>query len=96
MKRTEALAVGDILKAMIESDGDVATFDQQKALYLWSEIVGPTISRVTTRRYFEGSTLHVYISSGPIKNELAYMVAGFLTKINEAVGRNVIKKIAIH
>ena len=96
MKRTEALAVGDILKAMIESEGDSAEFDRHKASYLWSEIAGPTINRATTRRYVEGDTLHVFISSGPIKSELAYMVGGIMEKINEALGRRVIKKISIH
>lgn len=96
MKRTEAQAVGDILKAMIECDGDSAEFDRQKASFLWSEIAGPTINRLTTRRYVEGSTLHVFISSGPMKGELAYMLPGFIEKINEAIGRQVLKKIALH
>lgn len=96
MKRSEALAVGDILKAMIESDGDTGEFDRQKASYLWSEIVGPTVNQVTTRRYVAGDILHVYISSGPIKSELAYMADGLVVKINEALGRRVIRKIAIH
>lgn len=96
MKRTEALAVGDILKAMIESGGDSGEFDRQKAAFLWSEIAGPTINRVTTRRYVDGDTLHVYISSASIKNELAYMTNGLADKINESLGRRVIKKIALH
>ena len=96
MKRTEALAVGDILRAMIESEGDASEFDRQKAGYLWSEIAGPTINQATTRRYVEGDVLHVFISSGPIKAELAFMVSGFADKINEAIGRKVIRKIAIH
>lgn len=96
MKRSEPLAVGDILQAMIESDGDTAEFDRQKACFLWSEIAGPTINHATTRRYVDGDVLHVYISSGPLKSELAYMVPGFVEKINEALGRRIIKKIAVH
>ena len=96
MKRTEALAVGDILKAMIESDGDSTTFDRQKICFLWNEVVGATINQVTTRRYVENDTLHVFISSGPIKSELAFMTSGLVEKLNEAVGKKVIKKIAIH
>ena len=96
MKRTEALQVGDILKAMIECDGDPGEFDRQKAGYLWSEIAGPTINHVTTRRYVSGDTLHVYISNAPMKNELTYMLPGFVEKINEALGRKVIRKILLH
>lgn len=96
MKRTEALQVGDLLKAMMESDGSAADFDRQKLCYLWSEIVGPTVNRVTTRRFVENDTFHVYISSGPIKSELAYVTSALVDKLNEAVGRKIIKRIAIH
>lgn len=96
MKRTEAISVGDILKAMIESDGDPGEFDRQKAAFLWSEVVGPTINQATIRRYMEGDVLHVFISSAPLKSELSFMVAGIADKINEALGRRVIKKIALH
>lgn len=96
MKRTEALAVGDIIKAMIESDGDTATFDRQKICYLWSEIVGPTINRVTTNRYVENDTLHVFISSASIKSELSFITYPLIEKLNEAAGKKVIKKIRIH
>lgn len=96
MKRTDAIAVGDILKAMIESEGDTATFDRQKVSFLWSEIAGPTINRATTRRFVDGDTLHVFISSAPLKSELAFMAGGLVEKLNEAVGKRIIKKIAIH
>lgn len=96
MKKTEAIAVGDLLKAMIESDGDSMEFDRQKASYLWSEIVGPVINQATSRRYVDGETLHVYITSAPMKNELAFMLPGLIEKINEAVGRKIIKKISLH
>lgn len=96
MKRTEALAVGDILKAMIDCDGDSDEFNRQKACYIWGEVVGPHINQVTTRRYVEKDTLHVFISSAPLKSELAFMTAGLIEKINDAVGKKVIKKISIH
>ncbi len=96
MKRSEALAVGDILKAMMESDGDVAVFDRQKLSYLWSEVAGAYINRHTTRRFVDGDTLHVFIDSGPLKSELAYMIPTLTEQLNNAVGKHVIKKISIH
>lgn len=96
MKRTEALPIGDILKAMIESDGTADDFDRHKISFLWGEIAGPTINRATTKRYVEGDVLHVFITSGPLKSELAYMASGLADKLNEAVGRRIISKIQIH
>lgn len=96
MKRSEALAVGDILRAMLESDGDLATFDRQKLCYLWSEIVGSYINRHTSKRFVDGDTLHVFIDSGPLKSELQYMVSTLIDQLNNAVGKRIIKRIAIH
>ena len=96
MKRTEAMAVGDILKAMMDSEGDTAEFDRQKASYLWSEIVGEYINRQTVRRFVTDDTLHVFIASGPLKSELAFMLPSINKKLNEAIGKRIIKKIQIH
>ena len=90
------MAVGDILKAMIESDGNAVEFDRQKVCYLWSEIAGQHINRQTIRRYVENDVLHVYIASAPMKSELAYITDSLVGRLNEAVGRRVIKKIVIH
>lgn len=96
MKRTEALAVGDILKAMMESGGDTDVFDRQKLCYLWSEVAGAYINHHTTRRFVEGDTLHIFIDSGPLKSELAYMLPLLTEQLNTAVGKHIINKISIH
>lgn len=96
MKQTEPILLGELLKAMVESDGDRDTFDRQKAAYLWGEIVGPTINRATVSRFVEGNTLHVFLNSSVIKSELAFMTGNIIESINSAVGRRIIKKIVIH
>ncbi len=96
MKRTEAKSVGEIIQDVIESDGNKEQFDRRKICYAWADVVGPTINRVTTRKYVEGRTLHVYISSAAIKSELAFMTEPLIKQLNDAVGSFVISKIAIH
>jgi len=96
MKRTDPQQVGDILRAMMESDGNEAAFNRQKVCYLWSYVVGPIINRATIKRYVENDVMHVYIDSGPLKNELAFMKCMLVEKLNEAAGKKVIKDIIIH
>lgn len=96
MKHSEALSIGDLFKMMMDSSGDTVAFNRQKAAYMWSEIVGPTINRATIRRYVEGDILHVWIDSAPLKSDLAFSLPRLITHINEAVGAPVIKKIVIH
>ena len=96
MKRHYPEHVSDIIGKAIDSVGATDTFRRQNVCYLWSEIVGPTISHVTVRRWMERDELHVVIASGPIKQELSFMTSGIVEAINRAVGSQVVSRIVIH
>lgn len=96
MKRTEAQSIKEIIDKAISSQNLSGVFNEQKAGYVWQEIVGPTINRYTTHRYVENGILHVYISSAPLKNELQFLKSKLIAEVNKAVGANVITNIAIH
>lgn len=96
MKRTEAKSIGQIIAESMEAAGATDTYNRQRVCYVWPEVVGPVVNRYTTRRYVEGSTMHVYISSAALKNELVYLVGRLTESLNRAVGQNVIDKIVIH
>lgn len=96
MKRTDPRLFGDIFNEAMSRVGLSDTYDQQRASYLWSEVVGPTVNRFTTRRYIADGVLHVYISSAPLKSELSFLADSLRDRINQAVGRQVVKSIVIH
>lgn len=97
MKKTEARTVGEIIDEIINDGADHnPEYDRQKIAWLWGELLGPTVVRVTTRRYVEGDTLHVYISSAAIKSELTFMLDPLVKRLNDTVGRQVIKHIRLH
>lgn len=96
MKRAEAMAVGDILKAMMEAEGDTGTYDRQKVCYLWAEVAGPVINRATTRRYMSGHDLHVEISSAALKSEMRFMIPSLVDHINWVMGKKMVKRIILH
>lgn len=96
MKRTEPKSIHAIIEEALESSSMATGFREQQACYLWGEIVGPGVNRYTTRRYVEKGRLHVYLSSGPLKNELQFMRSHITQQLNRAVGSNVITEIIIH
>lgn len=96
LKRTDAKRLGTIIDEMFAATGQSDTYDEQRLCYLWAEVAGPTINRYTTRRYVDRGTLHVYITSASLKNELSYLTDALVRKLNEATGRDVISKIEIH
>lgn len=96
MERTYPKKLSEIIEAALEHEGDAEQLARQRASFAWSEIVGEGVNRYTSRRYVTGSTLHVYITSAPLKHELSFHTASIIESINRSVGRNVINEIIIH
>lgn len=96
MKRSEPTLLADIIRESLRHDGIETRFEEQRAAYLWPEIVGPGVNRYTSRRYVEAGVLHVYITSASLKQELSYLRPRLIEAINAAVGSRVITDILLH
>lgn len=96
MKRTEPKILADIINESLQQDGLDIAMAEQRALYVWPEIVGPGVNRHTTRRYVENGIMHVYLSSAVLKNELSYHRSSLVEQLNLAAGANVISQIVLH
>lgn len=80
---------------MLESDTREAMM-QQRASYLWTEVVGSGVNRFTFRRYVDKGVLHVYITSASLKNDLGFLRQNILKEINSRLGAEVLSDIVIH
>ncbi|OKY85196.1 MAG: hypothetical protein BHV69_06795 [Bacteroidales bacterium 52_46] len=96
MKRTEPISIKQLIdKVMLESDTREAMM-QQRASYLWTEVVGAGVNRFTFRRYVDKGVLHVYITSASLKNDLGFLRQNILKEINSRLGAEVLSDIVIH
>lgn len=96
MKRTDPISIKQLIdKVMLESDTHDAMM-QQRASYLWTEVVGAGVNRFTFRRYVENGVLHVYITSASLKNDLGFLRQNILKEINGRLGAEVLSDIVIH
>lgn len=96
MKRREPKSFAEIFDENMARAGATDTMARQRACYLWPEIVGPGVNRYTYKRYVEGSQLHVYLTSAPLKNELSYLRESLLRQLNAAVGQEALTNIIFH
>ncbi|MDE6160305.1 MAG: DUF721 domain-containing protein [Muribaculaceae bacterium] len=96
MKRHDPKSFGQLFEQLIDSVGARDTYEQQRICYMWPEVMGPTINRHTLRRWVDGGTLHVVISSAPLKSELGMMRREIVARLNQAVGKTVITDLSIH
>lgn len=97
MKKTEAQSVSDIIHDVFRRAGLESTEARQRALYHWSDIVGPGINRQTTRRFVDQQgVMHVFIASAPLKADLQFMRSHLIEELNAAVGTVAITDLIIH
>ncbi len=96
MKRSEPLTVGEIIQKAMAQAGCTDTYRQQQACFLWAEVVGNVVNQHTIRRSVNHDELHVWINSGPLKNELRYISQQIIDTINRNIGVQVISKLIIH
>lgn len=100
MKRVDPEQIGKVIDTLLRENNLTDEVRRRRLCYLWPEVVGPGINRYTTRRWLQGTTLHVYISSPALKNDLMFHRSRLLSLLNQAVGATpqspVITEIAIH
>ena len=93
MKRTEARNIGQIITDLLKKENLDVALDEHRASALWPQIVGDGINRYTIRRYVKDGVMTVHMSSASLANELMYNRESIIQRINEALGREIIREI---
>jgi hypothetical protein len=96
MEKTDPMSIRQIIDRVMDRSSSREEFLGHRASALWPDIVGPTVNRATSRRYFSNGELHVYITSGALKNELSFQREAIARAINDALERPVVQRIVLH
>jgi len=93
MKRTNARTVGNIISDVLRQERLDVQFNEHRALSLWPQIVGDGINRYTISRSVRDGVMTVRLSSAALSNELMLNRSHIISRINEALGAEVIREI---
>ena len=93
MKRTEAKNIGQIINEVLRKENLDVALDERRANALWPQIVGDGINRYTISRSVRDGVMTVRLSSASLANELMLIRASLIQRINEALGRDIIRDI---
>jgi len=96
MKRTDPQSIRQIIDHVLDASAVHSTVLDHRAAALWSDIMGPTITRHTIRRYVARGVLHVYLDSAPLKNEIGFQKSRIIEAINSTLGAEAITSMQIH
>lgn len=91
----EHTALGDILKDFIASGKLEKGLHEVSAQEAWHNVMGEAISKYTMQVMLEGETLYVQLSSSVLREELSYGKEKIIRLLNEALDKELIKKLVL-
>jgi hypothetical protein len=88
-------SIGEALKQFLEGSRIKGGIQALQIKDVWETIVGKTVARYTNKLQIIGDKLIITTDVAPLKQELIYQKEKIKQRVNEALGRNVIKEIII-
>jgi predicted nucleic acid-binding Zn ribbon protein len=92
-KKHEPTTLAAALAAAMKDLGINARLKEYDVVNLWPSIVGEQIARVATAESIAHGKLIVRVSRATWRNELVFLKAELITRINTAVGQEIVKDI---
>lgn len=85
----------DILKAFVETNKLQHGLDKVNVKDAWKDLMGNGVANYTTHIQLQGDVLYVQLSSSVLREELSYGKEKIITMLNEALRKDLIKKIVL-
>ncbi len=87
--------IKDVLKNYVDNSKIKKGYYSNKIKAYWYESMGESITSRTTDLYLRGTTLHVLVSSAPLKNELFNHRDKIMSRINEYLNEEIVQEVLI-
>ncbi|WP_179346092.1 DUF721 domain-containing protein [Winogradskyella ursingii] len=87
--------IQDILKEFVKSNNLQTGLDKVNVREAWANLMGNGVNNYTTAIELKHETLYVQLSSSVLREELSYGNAKIVKMLNEAIGKEVVKKLVL-
>lgn len=90
--------LGDVLSDVLQQYGLTRRLKEVQAVEYWAEVVGEQVARITRAREVRDGRLYVEVAStesasSAWRNELYFMKAEIIAKLNKKIGQNILHDI---
>ena len=88
-------SIGDAIEKFLEQSRIRGSIQALQIGDVWEEIMGKTIARYTEEIKIINDTLFITTHVAPLKQELIFLKEKIKLRVNEALGKKVIKEIVV-
>ena len=96
MRRRKALPLGEIIRHYLRQEGLETPLNEVRAINAWPEVAGPLVARLTGDVSFRQGTLYVKITRPSLRQDLMMERSFLISKVNAAVGAQVVQNIVFY
>ena len=87
--------VGDIIRKLMKNPKLAEKMDELDALDVWKELMGENLQKFVVGAKMYKGNLHVRLSSSVLRNELSYQKSELKERINQKLGKEIVKEIIL-
>lgn len=85
----------EVIDSMLEIYKLKSKVNEVRIINEWENAVGSLIAQKTDKIYVRRGKLYVYLSSSVIKNELVYAREEIVSRLNAAIGEQIITELVV-
>ncbi|GAA4290419.1 DUF721 domain-containing protein [Aestuariibaculum suncheonense] len=94
-RNNEHISISDALKEFVETNKLEKGLDKVNVADAWAELMGNGVNNYTRSVNLERDTLYVQLNSSVLREELSYGKEKIIAMINEALGKEIVKKLIL-
>jgi hypothetical protein len=94
-RHNEHVSISDALKEFVESNRLQSGLDKINVADAWVSVMGNGVNSYTNAVKLERNILYVQLSSSVLREELSYGKEKIIVMLNEALGKELIKKLIL-
>lgn len=95
MKRRNEQSLAEVIGQLVDGAGMREKMDELDIASWWDEVAGGMVARHTTGITLRRGKLFIRVDSAPLRQELTYMRATIVEKLNERLGRAVVQEVVL-
>ncbi|MCH4553741.1 MULTISPECIES: DUF721 domain-containing protein [Aestuariibaculum] len=94
-RNNEHISISDALKEFVETNKLEKGLDKVNVADAWADLMGNGVNNYTRSVNLERDTLYVQLNSSVLREELSYGKEKIIVMINEALGKEIVKKLIL-
>ena len=94
-RHSEHVSISEALKEFVETNRVQSGLDKINVADAWVSVMGKGVNNYTTGIKLERNTLYVKLSSSVLREELSYGKEKIISMLNEALGKELVKKLVL-